>query len=65
MSAPEIIRKPRSITRERALRVQEYNDAKPDWKGICHFCKASLQGTAQQLMEHSCKEFEASREASS
>jgi hypothetical protein len=65
MSAPEIVRKHRHTTREHALRVKEHNESKSDWKGVCHFCKEPLIGTAKQLMEHSCKEFEASREASS
>jgi len=55
----------RTSSPEHAKRIDEYHSEKPDWQGVCHYCKQALQGTKEQLLKHSCKEFEASREASS
>ncbi len=59
----EVIRRHKG--QEQGEKIAAANDEKPDWKGTCEYCHTELRGTVDQLMAHTCKEFEASRAASS
>jgi len=64
MSEPTVIHKRTRRSPESVARIQEHHGSKPDWKGVCAYCKATLHGTVEELLAHTCREFEESRESS-
>jgi hypothetical protein len=65
MAGDQVLWMDRVRTQEHTERVNEHHNSMADWRGVCHFCKQEIRGTVDEITEHSCEEFEASREPSS